>query len=229
MQSEKLGPFICALRKENHMTQKDLAEKLHITDKAVSKWERNLSCPDISLLPALAGALGVTVAELLNGERDEEAPAPPEHAVQVLDYAEKTVQHKLRSWQSVCAIAFSALIWAGIFVCVICDLAVNGRFTWSVFAVSSILFGWLVLLPPIRTGRKGLVHSLLLCSVLIWPFLYVLGALSAVSVKITALSILFAWTDFFTWKQLKDKILLAAGLTALLAAGLHVSIQLILL
>lgn len=69
MNNEKMGKFICDMRKSQKLTQKDLAEKLKITDKAVSKWERGISCPDISLLVPLAQALGVTTSELLNGEK----------------------------------------------------------------------------------------------------------------------------------------------------------------
>lgn len=68
----KFGKFIKQLRSENNMTQKQLAEKLFITDKAVSKWERGLSMPDVSLLSSIADIFGVTVSELLNGERDDE-------------------------------------------------------------------------------------------------------------------------------------------------------------
>jgi len=60
MNNEKMGRFISELRKSRQLTQKDLAAKLNITDKAVSKWERGLSCPDISLLSPIAGILGVT-------------------------------------------------------------------------------------------------------------------------------------------------------------------------
>lgn len=65
----RFGAFVAALRKENGWTQKQLAEQIGVSDKAVSKWERGLSLPDIALLEPLAGALGVTVAELLHGER----------------------------------------------------------------------------------------------------------------------------------------------------------------
>lgn len=75
MTPEQMGRFICTLRKEQGLTQKALAGRLQITDKAVSKWERGISCPDISLLPALAAALGVTSNELLSGARDTAPPA----------------------------------------------------------------------------------------------------------------------------------------------------------
>lgn len=63
------GKFLAQLRRERGWTQKDLAEELYISDKAVSKWERGLSLPDVSLLLPLAEKLGVTVTELLEGSR----------------------------------------------------------------------------------------------------------------------------------------------------------------
>ena len=48
MSNKTLGEVICSLRKEKDMTQNDLAKKMNVTDKAVSKWERNLSCPDVN-------------------------------------------------------------------------------------------------------------------------------------------------------------------------------------
>ena len=60
--------MISSLRKEKGMTQNDLAEKMNVTDKAVSKWERNLSCPDINSIPKLAEILGTSVEDLLNAQ-----------------------------------------------------------------------------------------------------------------------------------------------------------------
>ena len=57
MKDSSLGSFLQQLRKENQLTQKELASQLHVTDKAVSKWERDLSAPDISLLIPLAQIL----------------------------------------------------------------------------------------------------------------------------------------------------------------------------
>lgn len=69
------GSFLAQLRREKGMTQKELAACLYVSDKAVSKWERGLSVPDISLLVPLAEQLNVTVAELLQGCRVEEGAA----------------------------------------------------------------------------------------------------------------------------------------------------------
>lgn len=68
MDNMKFGSFIRKLRQEKGITQKQLSEILGITGGAVSKWERGLSFPDITLLTSLADYFGVTVAELLEGE-----------------------------------------------------------------------------------------------------------------------------------------------------------------
>ncbi len=71
MEKEKIGEFISELRKERQMTQKELADELGLTDKAISKWERGLSYPDISMLEPIANFFEVSVIELLKGERME--------------------------------------------------------------------------------------------------------------------------------------------------------------
>lgn len=72
MAKQTMGKIISSLRREQGMTQKDLADRMGVTDKAVSKWERNLSCPDISSIPRLAEALGTTVNVLMDVKPREE-------------------------------------------------------------------------------------------------------------------------------------------------------------
>ena len=72
MSNKNLGEMISSLRKEKGMTQNELAEKMNVTDKAVSKWERNLACPDVNSIPKLAEILGITVEELLNAQTKKE-------------------------------------------------------------------------------------------------------------------------------------------------------------
>lgn len=69
MDQEKVGKFIAEMRKEKKLTQEDIAEHFGITSQAVSKWERGVNAPDISILKDLAQILGVEVVEILNGER----------------------------------------------------------------------------------------------------------------------------------------------------------------
>ena len=77
------------------MTQKELAAKLNVSDKAVSKWERGLSCPDISLLSPLSNIFGVTVTELLDGKRSDTGAVLPEASLaNALAYGEKAGKQK---------------------------------------------------------------------------------------------------------------------------------------
>ena len=65
MEKKTIGGFIAALRKANGMTQKDLAEKLNVSDKTVSRWERDDGAPDLSAIPVIAEIFGVTCDEIV--------------------------------------------------------------------------------------------------------------------------------------------------------------------
>ena len=69
MEKKTIGGFIAALRKANGMTQKDLAEQLNVSDKTISRWERDDGAPDLAVIPVIAEIFGVTCDELLRGER----------------------------------------------------------------------------------------------------------------------------------------------------------------
>lgn len=70
MDNVKIGQLIYKLRKEKHLTQLQLADQMGISDKAISKWERGLGCPDVSLLPDLSKIFNVDLEKLLSGELD---------------------------------------------------------------------------------------------------------------------------------------------------------------
>ena len=70
MEKKTIGKFIAVLRKANGMTQKDLGDKLFVSDKTVSRWERDECTPELSLIPAIAEIFGITTDELLRGERN---------------------------------------------------------------------------------------------------------------------------------------------------------------
>ena len=84
-----LGSMIAELRKQHGMTQLELAEKMGVTDKAVSKWERDLSCPDINSLPNLAEIFGVSVEELMQTKKETDAPVSK--VSEIMDIVPKAV------------------------------------------------------------------------------------------------------------------------------------------
>lgn len=74
--NETIGSRICKFRKEKGMTQEELASQLGVSSQAVSKWENDISCPDISLLPQLSRVLGVTTDAILSGKNEEVRVVP---------------------------------------------------------------------------------------------------------------------------------------------------------
>ena len=94
MEAKEFGRFIAGMRKEKKMTQAELAEKIHVTDKAVSRWERGLGFPDIQTIEPLAQALGISVLELMRSERQEKAK---EEAAPEIQYTQKEVAEMLQN------------------------------------------------------------------------------------------------------------------------------------
>ena len=233
MDENRTGQFIAELRKEKKITQKDLAAQLHITDKAVSKWERGLSYPDITLLTSIADILGVTTSELLNGQKSETTASKDiEKTIDnALAYAEKSAKRKMVSFQNVLSISFSILLLMGIIVCSICDIAISGTFTWSLYPISSILFVWLVFVPFIKYGSKGILGSLTVFSVLIIPFLYVMSKIvdnnliMPLGIRISLFSVVYLWCVYLVFRKLKERKIIATAFSLLLTIPLCVMIN----
>lgn len=96
MDNIKIGQFIKLMRVEKQMTQQQLADKLQVTNKAVSKWERGLNFPDITILEKLADELGISVAELLHGEKTDKAEKEIP-IVNTMHYADMKVKQERKS------------------------------------------------------------------------------------------------------------------------------------
>lgn len=105
---EKFGSFLMTLRKEKNLTQKELGERLFVSDKTVSKWERGQSIPNVSLLIPIADLLGVTVTELLKGERIQnntlslqEIEALVAGSVQLSAQEQEVMDQNKRKWRNI--------------------------------------------------------------------------------------------------------------------------------
>ena len=102
MDQIKIGKFISELRKERKLTQEQLAEKLGVSQKSVSRWETGKNMPDMSLLQGLSSELGITVSELLDGERSlAEGKSADEAINQIINYSMKTKREQIFSKQDV--------------------------------------------------------------------------------------------------------------------------------
>ena len=118
MDQIKIGRFIAECRKKVNLTQMQLAEKLDITDKAVSKWERGIAMPDTSSMLALCDILCISVNELLSGEKIDMEHNNQKNEQLLLDMAKELEQKNKTVWSSMWAImgvSMTALL-AGIFI-----------------------------------------------------------------------------------------------------------------
>jgi len=176
----KMAHLISRIRKENNLTQKDLAEKMGVTDKAVSKWERGLSCPDISLLSRLSLILGVTTSELLSGEREHpstpDAEAKIETIAQVIDNS--TINRTLRKARWILLAKASATALLVILFVICCNLAIGSGLGWAIIPLKITFFIWLALILGTFIMRKNRISSTLLCSSLIYFSTYYYSALN---------------------------------------------------
>ena len=197
MDQTKIGSFIAQCRKEKKLTQMQLAEKLGITDRAVSKWETGKSMPDSSIMLELCEILGITVNELLSGE------------VITMENYEKTADENLIALKrkdennltrnGIIAILYSMALLIGMMVCLVCNIAISGALTWSLIPVSSILYAWAVSFPVIIFGKRGILTSLVSLSAFTIPYLFVLSRLTkapavfSIGKVVAFVSILFVW------------------------------------
>lgn len=197
MNQTEIGKFIAACRKEKKLTQAQLAEKLNITDRAVSKWETGKSMPDSSIMLELCKILGISVNELLSGEVID-----MEHYEQKADENLIALKRKTENNMTVSkiiAIAYSAMLFIAVMVCLICNLAISGSLTWSLIPVSSIVFAWVVFCPGILSGKKGILISLCSLSIFIIPWLFLLSqlinvrAIFTIGSAMAVISIVFLW------------------------------------
>ena len=118
MDQLKIGKFIAECRKQKQLTQLQLADKLGITDKAISKWERGIAMPDTSIMLELCDILCISVNELLNGERISMENSNKKNEQLLLDMAKELETKNKIIWSSMWAImivSMTALI-AGIFI-----------------------------------------------------------------------------------------------------------------
>lgn len=260
---EKIGKFISELRKSKGLTQKDLAEQMGVTDKAVSKWERGQSYPDISLIIPLSELFGVTANELLNGgeniaseihisrdeqkiksenepnaesesgecvgiEEDKRKDSP--HKAVELTSPSDNIMHELKeekiNWDKIRHIIFISFLGAiliAITVCMICDLAINDRLTWSPIVIISCVAGCILALPAIKAKRRVIMKTLIMLTIITVPYLCLLFYITsiwniyAMGTPIYFVSIIGLWCIYIVFSMLKNKKLYAGGISFIIA------------
>lgn len=196
MDALAIGKFIAEARKAKGLTQTELADKIGVTDKAVSRWERGRGFPDISLLEPLAGALDVSILELMHAQRQGTASLTEADAAELMRCAEQItkenqVQEKTAQWISAfVTLAVGALVvvlgignlWGGLFVGALASVAVvalyyyvrnrespSSRRIYGAFLLAGVSF-LRYLLAILGVGPEGIILMLygILAVVLLW-------------------------------------------------------------
>lgn len=232
MNQVEIGKFIAKCRKEKKLTQAQLAEKLNITDRAVSKWETGKSMPDSSIMLELCEILGITVNELLSGEEVDMEIFEKKADENLIALTKKDENNMKKN--VIISIIFSAILLIGLMVCTICDVAISGNLTWSLIPISSIIFTWVVSFPITILGKKGILGSLMSISIFIIPYLYILSSLIkakavfSIGAIMALISIMYMWFIFWIFNRLKIRKLFATGITFLLSIPYMLLINVIL-
>lgn len=145
MEKAEFGAFVAENRRRLGLTQKALADRLHVTDKAVSKWERGLSYPDVTLLEPLAAVLGIDVSELVSARR-RESPGEGETGVrELLDISGELLRREQRRRRRALGLSVLAVLLA------MAALALLGYRRWSTESI---------ILSVIHTEERGEVMLL---------------------------------------------------------------------
>lgn len=141
-----LGKFIIRKRKELNMTQKELAEKLYVTESAVSKWERGISYPDITLISDLCETLQISEHELITATED---------------LKQRTVEKQARTYRNISKAmqwTFNLSYGIALLTCFICNIAVNHKLSWFFIVLTSIAVAFSITsMPPLIKNHRGAV------------------------------------------------------------------------
>lgn len=140
------GKFIIKKRKEVGLTQKDLAEKLYVTESAVSKWERGISYPDITLMASICQALQISEHELLTASED---------------YQQREIEKEARSFRNIVKTyswVFYLLYGISLAACFICNIAVNHELSWFFIVLTAEMVAFsLTNVPVLAKKHRGLI------------------------------------------------------------------------
>lgn len=142
MDQIKTGKFIASLRKEQELTQMMLADRLGISDKTVSKWERGAGLPDVSLMLPLCEVLGISVNELLAGERMTDADYKKKAEVTIMNLVQENRENRKRLFQSVvCGVITIIAVCALIIIASYIEMPTAIRIVLIVIAVITAVAG----------------------------------------------------------------------------------------
>lgn len=198
MNQEKIGKFIAENRKLKKMTQVQLAEKLGVSDRSVSKWENGRCMPDLSLFEPLCTELGITINELLSGEKINQEQYQEElekNIVNTIDYSQKQIEGQKQK------ISFIIMI-VGIFISLSAFVIFSPESSWSsIYSVFGILVFVIGLFKELKIKSKiKKVGISLLTFIVIFSIFYITDFISVMSFNRPPM---YRYTTTTEWKESK--------------------------
>ena len=154
MDAKKFGTFVADVRKQKGMTQADLADKLQVTDKAISRWERGLGFPDIELLEPLSDALGLSVLELLQSQHITEQKMTIEDVSQTFIETIDVAKAQMKMWRQIMVAVFGVLLLIGL------SSLVPGWFGLNLHMAIPVILGIVILSVAFLVAQKKRISSI---------------------------------------------------------------------
>ena len=135
---------------------------------------------------------------------------------------------------TVISVIFTVTMIIGIMVCCICDIAITGALTWSLTALSSIIFAWIISFPIILSGKRGILGAILSLSIFIIPFLYIMSilvnntAVFRIGSIVSIPALIYMWTVYALYTRFGNRKMLATGISFFLAVPFMFSVNMLL-
>lgn len=194
--------------------------------------ETGKGLPDASIMPELCALLKINLNELFSGERIEMNQYEEKVSENLIEWKRKDENNMNRN--TIISVVYTITMIIGILVCCICDIAISGTLTWSLITLSSILITWIISIPIILFGKKGISVAMVDLSIFILPFIYILSILVkvkevfSVGAIISIISLVYLWINYFICYRLKERKLLATGIVFLVTIPFTLLINIIL-
>lgn len=233
MNQEKTGKFIATLRKEKKLTQEQLAEKLGVSSKSLSRWENGRCMPDFSLLDAICKELEISVSELLNGRRmnKEDMKGLKETIRNLTEYYAKKKKTSRKQVFGYIKLGIVGIVMLTSIICLICNYVIDKQFDWSLIVIASLLFSWVLLIPILNQKEQPVKKCLAALSIAIVPYLFALYKIIGeelifkMGAIISIVSLLAIWGSYSAFVRFKNRKLFATGITFLIVIPLTFAIN----
>jgi transcriptional regulator with XRE-family HTH domain len=238
MDNKKVGSFIASLRKEKGMTQKELADKLNVTNKAVSKWETGEGYPEITTVPELAEILGVNVSELLNGERNADEKNLPKNndndlAVTIINETVKYFDETSTKKINIVILITTVLFIFSSFVCLLCNYIVNRAISWSLYPTGALIVLWCGIVPMLKMKKYKSMSFLTGITMPLIPYLFLIEHIAPVkgwvipmALPITIVSFIALAVSFYIFNNTKiNKLYCSASTVLIFGIGVNIFVD----